>query len=537
MELRSDSQLGIPGMIEASRQGTVAVVNSLGARVLENPGLAPYLGAACRALLGEDLLLTAAPSWWCGDTAARHHVLSHLERLAIRRTDPGDGPTTRLGWTLSTTQRAELIAQIEAEPWMWVGQEPLPLSTTPLVHSDGLRPGRLVLRTFWAGSGEGCVVMPGGLGRVSPDAGSTLVSSGAGAVSKDVWVLAAGRQQRWGAREQQAPILVTVGGSSSVAPRVADNLFWIGRYAARAETITRLLRIADDLAEDHAERPGTPGAATMQAMFEAAVALTGVQPYPGQDPHLHVRAMLANAEFAGSVAYSADRLVEAAQRVRDTLSYDIWHVLSRLDRTLAQVPQSSQQLQPTLLRVLESLLAISGIVAESMVRDESWGFLDGGLRIERALITSDLLRSTLAKTRPPFIDGQVTEAVLEVGESIITHRRRTVAGVGPAWPVHSAVALLLLDRGNPRSVAFQIDRLGDDFDLLGDEVLAAKARSLGAELVSLDLVSLCAGDRSELASTLASISQTLRGLSQELSGRRFARKPAQHLLPSGWTAG
>src|SRR5207244_4107192 len=104
LEFRADSQLGLPGLLEATRQGTVSVTNSLGARVLENPGLAPYLGAACRALLDEDLQLSAAPTWWCGDPAARSHVIANLERLAIRRTDSGDGPTTRFGWMLSASQ-------------------------------------------------------------------------------------------------------------------------------------------------------------------------------------------------------------------------------------------------------------------------------------------------------------------------------------------------------------------------------------------------------------------------------------------------
>ena len=229
--------------------------------------------------------------------------------------------------------------------------------------------------------------------------------------------------------------------------------------------------------------------------------------------------------------------MQAAQSVRDTLSYDIWHVLSRLERTLAGTPRSSRQLQPTLLRVLESLLAVSGIIAESMVRDQSWGYLDGGLRLERALMTSDLLRSTLARPRPPFIDGQVTEAVLEVGESIITHRRRTVAGVGPAWPVLSAVTLLFTDRSNPRSVAFQIDRLAEDFRLIGDEFLAERTQSLANEIAAVDIISACAGDRSGLDRALTSVAGSLRSISEDLNRRQFARKPAQSPMPSAWSSG
>ena len=257
LELRADSQLGLPGLIEATRRGTLSLVNPIGAGVLENVGLAPFLHAASRALLGEDLTLSSAPTWWCGDADARAYVFANLERLIIRRADAGDGKATRYGWLLSSEHVAQLRATVEAEPWAWVGQEPLPLSTAPVIHTDGLRPGRVVLRTFWVGNDSDRTVMPGGLGRVG-DPTSLRISSSSGAVAKDVWVLAGGERRHWEEWEHEQPILVHFREPSAVVPRVADNLFWIGRYAARSESTTRLLRVADDLAEDYAARPGRP---------------------------------------------------------------------------------------------------------------------------------------------------------------------------------------------------------------------------------------------------------------------------------------
>jgi uncharacterized circularly permuted ATP-grasp superfamily protein/uncharacterized alpha-E superfamily protein len=536
LELRADSQLGLPGLVEATRRGTVTVANPIGAQVLENPGLAPFLPALARALLGEELVLPVADSWWCGDPAGLDHVLAHLDQLVVRPLSRDTQPSS-FGSALSSEQRDELRGQILAAPWAWVGQDPLPMSTAPLVTPSGLRPGRLLLRTFWAAHDGDVHVMPGGLGRVNQDPDLSLVSSAAGAIAKDVWVLAPETQpEGWGAwAGEDQPALLPVRQPTAVAPRVADNLFWIGRYAARAEATTRLLRVTDDLVEDHAHRQGTPGAATMEAMLAAAAELTRVTAEPDRPPRDHVRRMVADPTLRGTVAYAADRLVDSAQRVRDQLSYDIWHVLSRLERTLDHIPPDEQQLQPQLYDVLESLLAVAGVIGESMVRDESWGFLDGGLRLERAKLTASLLRSTLALERSPIIDGQVTEAVLEVGESIITHRRRTVAGEGPPWPVHSAISLLLLDRGNPRSVAFQVDRLVEDLGLVGDAVLAERASTLARDLASVDLVEACAGDRSALALLLGSVATTLRGISDDLSRRRFSRKTAQHVLPSVWS--
>lgn len=536
LDLRADSQLGLPGLVEASRQGLLTVANPLGAQVLENPGLAPFLSAASKALLGEELLLQGAPSWWCGDPDAHRYVLDRLDELVLRPLSRGVSDPATYGPELSTAELETLRARIEAEPWAWVGQEPIPLSTAPVVTPSGLEPGRVVLRSFWVTRDGEPHVMPGGLARVSTETDSIHVSSSAGAVAKDVWVLAGDTEAEawaeWSGRGQ--PSLVAVRPPAIVAPRVADNLFWIGRYTERAECAARLLRVTDDLVEDHAMRPGTTGELTMQAMLEAAAAVTMVLPERDQPSRAYVRRLVADANQPGTVAWAAERLNDASQRVRDQLSHDIWHVLSRLDRTIHHIPSDDQQLQPQLYDVLESLLAVAGVIGESMVRDESWGFLDGGLRLERAQFTVALLLATLAEERPPIIDGQVTEAVLEVGESILTHRRRTVAGEGPVWPVHSAVSLLLLDKGNPRSVAFCVDRLVEDLRLIGDEVLVARAEALAAEIAQVDLVAVCAGDRSGLADALTSVRRSLHTVADELARRRFRRKAAQRSLQINW---
>lgn len=534
LDLRSDSQLGLPGLVEATRQGAVTVATPLGAQVLENPGLAPFLPAVAKAVLGEELLLQAAPTWWCGDADARRHVVANVDRLVVRPLHRGT-EAALFGPELDAAGLDDVRRRIAAEPWAWVGQEPVPLSSAPIVTPTGLQPGRVVLRTFWVNRDGERHVLPGGLARVATSPDSIHVSSSTGAVAKDVWVLAGeGQAEPWTDYGIEQVGVRPLRGPAAVAPRVADNLFWIGRYSERAECAARLLRVCDDLVEDNAARPGTPGEASMRAMLSAAQTITRVPGDPDRPLRDHVRTMVADDSRSGTVRYAADRLNDAAQRVRDQLSHDIWHVLSRLERTLAHIPPDEQQLQPQLYNVLESLLAVSGVISESMVRDESWGFLDGGMRMERAQFTVSLLQATLAIERPPIIDGQVTESVLEVGESILTHRRRTFAGEGPVWPVHSAVSLLLLDRGNPRSVAFCVDRLVDDLRLIGDEVLVAKAAALAGELALIDLVEACAGDRTALSAILFEVRATLAAISDELDRRRFRRKPSQRTLPFSW---
>ncbi|MGH3768186.1 MAG: circularly permuted type 2 ATP-grasp protein [Pseudonocardiaceae bacterium] len=210
LELRSESQLGVPGLVEACRLGSVSVVNTLGSGVLENPGLLPLLPRLCQALLGEPLALDSVPTWWCGEPEARRYVLRHLNRLVVksitREPATAGNPTTGragilttaqrlLGWELSAAQRAELRRQIEARPYNWVGQERLDLGTVPALTEDGLAPRRAVLRAFLVARHDSYVAMPGGLVRVAAGAGSPFLASGTGLsdtglLSKDIWVLA-----------------------------------------------------------------------------------------------------------------------------------------------------------------------------------------------------------------------------------------------------------------------------------------------------------------------------------------------------------
>ena len=536
LELRGDSQLGVPGLIEATRRGRVAVVNPIGAAVLENPGLTPFLGDASRLLLGEDPLLTAPQTWWCGEPAARSHVLTHLEGLAIKPISRSHAPT-RYGWLLNEAERADLAARITAEPWAWCGQEPLPLSTAPVVTRSGIEPRRFVLRTFGVAHDVDYTFLPGGLGRVAASPDEYTVANYRGALAKDVWVLStestdASSGTVGGERRLRVPPIPRATG---LAPRVADNLYWLGRYAERAEGTARLLKVADDFAEDHSSRPGTPGAAAMQVLLRAAgyVTVSGA-PLPDESPVSYLRSRVLEGDRRGTVQWCAERLVEAAQHIRDLLSVDTWSVLGRLQHTLEETPDDDDQLQPLLADVLESLLALAGIMTHSMVHDESWAFIDAGGRMERAQLTVSLLRNALCTPQDRVTDELVVEGVLRAGESIITHRRRAAAGTGPSEPVESAIDLLLLDRVNPRSVINQAETLASDLRLLGDEASAARALGVVARLDAVDLT-IVPVDPAALADLLDSLQDELRALSDELIVRHFIRQAPRRALSSDWS--
>ena len=527
LELRGDSELGIPGLIEAARNGQVTIANPIGVGVLDNPALLAYLGPAAHALLDEPPLLTSPTTWWCGDPSGLSHVLANLGDLVIKPVSRGHAPV-RYGWELADRAREGLIAQLRAEPWAWCGQEPLELSTAPVITADGLEPRRFVLRTFGVAAGAEYTFLPGGLGRVAGTTGERTVTSRTG-LAKDVWVTAGAVPPE--PRVAPRPRLTVTAAPARVAPRVAGTLFAIGRHAERAEATARLVRIADDLAEDHSSRIGSPGELATAALVRSAEQQTGLVPLPAEPRIDYLRRTVLDAATPGSVLAQAVALTDAAQDVRDLLSVDAWSVFGRLEGTLATELEPDDQLQPLLDDVLESLLAFAGILAQSMVRDESWAFLDAGGRLERAVRTIALLRQTTAEANPAEVDELVAESVLRVCESIITHRRRAVAGTGPAEPRESAFVLLVRDEANPRSVAHQLAALAADLRLIGDEALAVAADEL-----RLRLAGQPDGDPGAWLDALA---VDLAGLGARIAARHFLPQATRHLADAfgrsrGW---
>lgn len=532
LDLRPDSRLGVPGLTAAARRGTVSVVNPLGAAVLENPGLPPYLDAVARALLGERLLLQSPPTWWCGDDTSRAHVLANLEALVLKPLARDAGRATIPGWELDAAACDRLSRQIVASPWAWTAQEPVPKDTTPVVTAAGLTERPFVLRTFGAALDGAYHLLPGGLARVASDSGAAQVTTRRGAVAKDVWVLepAAAPRPRLDlttlARIRHAVADAPLPG---LTPRAASRLFLLGRHAERAEGTARLLMMADNLVADHLQLPGTPGHAATLALLDAVADLTGtpVSDARGSEQvSAFLRALLVDPAVGGSVAQSARRTAAAAGDVRELVSQDTSTVISRLQRTLREIREEGDalELQPAAGKVLESLLALAGLTAESLVRDPTWAFLDAGRRVQRARMTVRLVRATLTPIRPPVVEGLLVDTVLRVGDSLITYRRRAVAGVGSGTPVVAATHLLLDDPGNPRSVLFQVERLEEDLAHAPNATLATVVRDLVGRLRKLDLDEACAERPQGLVAVLDDLDGRLEALAATLSRVHFRRQ-------------
>lgn len=463
LELRSESLLGVPGLVEAARLGAVSVVNTLGSGVLENPGLLPLLPRLCEHLLGQPLRLASVPTWWCGDENGRRHVLAHLDELVVKSITREPGAETAPGWELSAAQRDDLRRRIEARPQGWVGQERLELATVPTLTGNGLEPRRAVMRAFLVARNESYVAMPGGLARVAAMASGEFIGDRDASVSKDIWVVASEPEDLAGFWLQAGtPVAAAPSAEDAMSSRAAENLFWLGRYAERAEAVVRLLRVVGDRRNDFPDGVNPAGSACLRSLLTALTQVTGTHPgfaNVDADVGAEMHALMTDTTRPGTLAFALRRLRDAAYPVRDQLSGDTWLVVGALERELLESSEpAAAAASGTLARVLTSLLALGGLAAESMVRDQGWRFMDAGRRVERGIQLCSLLRSTVTVAHDTAADSLLLESVLTAAESIITYRRRYRSHA----QLSTLLDLLLLDPDNPRSVGYQIDRLAEN---------------------------------------------------------------------------
>jgi uncharacterized circularly permuted ATP-grasp superfamily protein/uncharacterized alpha-E superfamily protein len=530
LELRPDSFLGVPGLLEAARAGSITLANALGSGLVETPALQPFLPGLCRQLLGEELLLPPVATWWCGQPAELGYVLDHLQELVVKRAFSGAVSEPVFGGRLTAAQRERLVAQIRANPLEFVGQEQIALSCAPAWVDGRLAPRPLVLRTYVCAAEGGYAVMPGGLTRISNAPGDPVVSMQSGGGSKDTWMLSEGPVNPVTLLRPSSQVVRLERAAAEVPSRVADNLFWLGRYAERLEDTVRILRslVARLVGEARYEQTPELAALTRLAARLDLLSERFRGEYPMAALEREILGLIYQAHRLGSVREVLDRLRHIAYVVRDRFSADTWRIFNKLQSDARARPDRLPLTQAlTLLNtVLLDLAAFSGMAGENTTRGHGWRFLDIGRRLERAVNVVTLAEAGLAVG---VEGGMILDPLLEIGDSVITYRRRYFAQ--PQWP--GVLDLLLAEEANPRSLAFQLSALADHAaNLPRDPGAPASPReaqlveAMQARLRAMNFESLEVPARGPLPAAitelLAHSAAELRRLSDALTHRYFS---------------
>lgn len=543
LELKPDSLLGVPGLVQAVREGQVAVANALGSGFLEAPALMPFLPEICRALRGEELLLQSVETWWCGRPDHAQYVESHLNELVVRPALLHRTEAPILGWQLSRAGREELLARIRKSPASFVGQRPVRRSTAPVWTGSSLEPWRMGLRTFAVASGGGYRVMPGGLSRMSAADSFMSESMSAGAVSKDLWILGSSPVEAVTLLKPSRAAVQLRRSGNDLPSRAADNLYWLGRLVERAESMVRHLRsIIVRLAGD----VSPVGPQEIIPLYES-LAKKGIwHDDSGQSPDALVEQIsvdavdfLFNPQRPAGLIATLESLRRTGAAIRDRLSIDSWRIINQLDpgTLLRNAPQGSRpsDVLPLLNSMINALSALSGLATESMTRGQGWRFLDMGRRIERAHQTLKLVNGTLVETNGELIPR--LEAVLEVADSTMTYRYRYLTSLQLA-PV---LDLVLIDETNPRAVGFQFAALADHVKQLPGDPIEIEQReeprlvlAAQAALRLSDVDAFCEpdaeGSRQLLRAFVEDLDDKLRRISEAVTQRYLVHTGVSHRL-------
>lgn len=461
LEFYRDSALGVAGLLEAVRAGTVTVANALGSGVVQATAFKPFLPALARNLLGEDLLLPDVPSWWCGQEHEREHVLANLDSLAVR---PAFTPLSIMrAANEQGGDAAGQAARVRASGIDYVGQARMALSNAPVWENGRLEPRPVSLRVYVAAGPDGFVVMPGGLTRTSAPSGAN-VSMQSGGGSKDTWVLSDAVSRGAVASNIVAlPEPAARRMSQGALPsRVADSLYWTGRYAERTANAVKLLRAIVFGLTDPARGWDLRDAEPLLNLAAYLQLLPWIDPAESTPPQALglVQKAMADPKHPCGVRALLTQLTRAAGSVRDRLPADCWHAVTTLGRAPQYVGERASPVQ-VLLRLNEIVTlstSLAGTIEENMPRNDAWRFLEIGKRLERAIHLVTVLRGTSGVRRGA--DGQMVHvADARVLEAIVA----LIGASAPLSPAtldrKSVLEAILINANDPRTLIFQLVNL------------------------------------------------------------------------------
>ncbi|HSV54148.1 MAG TPA: circularly permuted type 2 ATP-grasp protein [Burkholderiaceae bacterium] len=467
LELRPDSRLGVPGLLQAIRAGNVLVANAPGSAFLESTALLGFLPALSRHLLGEELQLPSMATWWCGERAALEEALPQLADCVLKPTYPGSTShgsfEAVLGRSLSRRELDEWAGRIVRQSDDNTVQAYLPLSQMPIWQPGAGVAGQIVprsvmLRVFAVADGpQSWRVLPGGLAR-TVSANSEIASMQRGGSSADVWVITEGVVDQTTLLNQHLSAAALAHRKRLVTSRAAENLFWLGRYTERAENTVRLARLtlACLNGEDQSSAP------LLEWLNEMTVAnglvLSSV-PSVQQARRVFERSLIAalsDTEKSHSVGFNLRAIRNAASGVRERLSQEHWNVIVRAEedffRRCAELAEDGDFSAVEALQALEAasthMAAMTGAQTDRMTRDDGWRLLSIGRHIER-------LGFLAAALERGFECGAVQtesgfEAMVALFDSTITFH----AQYQQSRDVAALLDLLVLDRDNPRSLGW-----------------------------------------------------------------------------------
>ena len=511
LELKSDSLLGIPGLVQVVRKGNVAIANPLGSSIVESAGLVPFLPAVAKHFFGTELVMPTIATWWCGQPKEMNYVIANLKTLVVRKIFRNIAGTRSAidGASLSPTQADELIQQIKANPYLFVGQEKINFSSTPSWLDGKIVAGHSLFRSFLVSHNNSYIAMPGGLTRTNTGANSFIISSQLGGISKDTWVLSSDE-------EQEQPVSLQLNTETlqhkilkrSLPSHTAENLFWVGRYTERVIYNARLQRtVMQRLLQSNKSFTGddeSTEAILLQTLTQCTYTFPGF--FEDSDPEkreliytkpwTELTNVLYNEKRNGSLSHNLSLLKNAVYSVRNFWALDTWRVLRQMEDEWNKAKTDTHTDHLRMIGSIDSLntsmFAFLGMNRESVRREQGWNIMDLGRKLEQSLYLITLLRTVFQKKQEEQTEHELLESVMIAGQSLITYRYT----YRDHLQLPMALELLMLDTNYPKSLAYLVKKIKRYISLLpkeGKEIpLSNKQRNIHEADTLLELADVIA---------------------------------------------
>ena len=466
LEMKEDSQLGVPGLLQVVRSGNVSIANPIGSSILENPGLISFLPNISRYFLNEDLIMPTIASWWCGQPKELKYALDNIESLVIKRIYRESSSRTSIdGASLAKPRLDELKEQIKAHPYLYVAQEKIAFSSTPSLINGKIEPRNALFRSYLVSWGETYSAMPGGLTRTAAEAGNFVISNQFGGMSKDTWIISPEPGSTFNFRKE-LPAIKIPASNGTLPSHTAENLFWVGRYAERILSNARFQRTVMQVVAEGNRMRIDNDMKTEETLLMALTHYTSTYPgFSGVDSHdkfenpwPELKNVLFDLNRPGSMSFNFAVFGRTLNAVRDRCSADTWRVFQSMEEewwSAASSPLTHFRMLHVLDNLITSMVAFIGLNRESISREQGWILLDTGRKIELSLLLISMLRSTLVNKYDDLTAYNLQESVLKSNEALANYRHKYRVPL----QLSLVLELMLLDPSNPRSLIYQLSRL------------------------------------------------------------------------------
>ena len=549
LQFRPESLVGCPGIVNAARAGRVTIANGLGNGVADDKLVYTYVPAMIRYYLGEDPILQNVETMHLVDNAVRKDALSRRAELVFKRVDGSGGKGLVIGPAATGAELDELALEVEADPRHWIAQRVVALSTSPTWVDNTMMRRHVDLRPFAVNDGEDIWVLPGGLTRVALGEGGLVVNSSQGGGSKDTWVVGGGismpvlpprqvapfqagppmdvgpasdgelgvqQQQQQQQQQQSGPAM-----TRALLSRVAESIFWVGRYVERAEGTARILDVSVYQALEQSDVEGSLAARRLLAVMGL--------PDSGTETLWQATERLAtDPESRSSIAGALAAARENTRAVRHVVPVEFWE---HINATWAELPlrwETGRRAGPAfyLSFVKTQCAGMMGLADTMMSRDQTWLFFTLGRCLER----TDVVARQLA-----------TVAFDEVFDSGLVMLLRSCGGYEPYLRLSQGVVepgrvldFLLRDRLFPRSAFASLTLAEECLDQInaGREGAWDDARGLvGLARAELEYSAPATLSR-DLETRLERLQASISSVSDAVTRRYFAQD-----LPMQWRQG